>query len=134
MTETKILQEIYDAAWAAQQRNVKRKFNPYVETTEAYKVWHQGWDESKAGIMDGKLKECLEWADSQHVAFVHLLAAEVRRLQQFEPELKPCPFCGGEAYRRPEDWDVSCTQCGVRTYGFRDQIKTIAAWNRREGA
>lgn len=55
-------------------------------------------------------------------------------------ELKPCPFCGGEAIVRPGDSpridsDVrfaGCEPCGI--YGmFLDglEAEAIAAWNRR---
>lgn len=57
-------------------------------------------------------------------------------------ELKPCPFCGGEAktgyalddYNR---WGVSCTGCGCIVVveewkGVADtEENAIAAWNRR---
>jgi hypothetical protein len=71
-------------------------------------------------------------------------------------ELKPCPFCGGEAsgtgvvrYGRPlpdTEWldgspvvkafFANCTRCGVRNGGFGAQgyqtsAEAIAAWNRR---
>lgn len=61
-------------------------------------------------------------------------------------ELKPCPFCGGEAYLDRED--ISC-DCGVRIkiplyvlnkgghLGFPDyemaKMQMIQAWNRRDG-
>ena len=57
-------------------------------------------------------------------------------------ELKPCPFCGGEAEVTDEDsygfsngdWFVCCNEC--HTYlGFDSQYETpqeaIEAWNRR---
>lgn len=63
-------------------------------------------------------------------------------------KLKPCPFCGGEAYARfePENKEafgyssVECRKCGAVPYVHRvyyglnkeDAIKgVVAAWNRR---
>ena len=57
-------------------------------------------------------------------------------------ELKPCPFCGGEAfvYKRyesvwrndPTDYTVLCKNCraGVRHY-FQTKGEAIEAWNKR---
>lgn len=57
-------------------------------------------------------------------------------------ELKPCPFCGGEAfvYARydsiwrgdPTDYTVICKNChaGVRNY-FLTAQEAIEAWNKR---
>ncbi len=58
-------------------------------------------------------------------------------------ELKPCPFCGGEAahYHRPDttgwsntDW-VCCTadDCGVCTPMEETRMAAVAVWNRRKG-
>lgn len=47
-------------------------------------------------------------------------------------ELKPCPFCGGEAELFQEyGWAVSCTSCCVKTLKYRIREKAIKAWNRR---
>lgn len=74
-----------------------------------------------------------------------------------DPELMPCPFCGGEAYYAdcgdqagPEDWvpdpdnavgdwvEVECTDCSARTVGLgcnnpvtvtREDAARL--WNRR---
>lgn len=68
-------------------------------------------------------------------------------------ELKPCPFCGGEAsadgqvkYHGKHDafWSdrkritkahyVNCMKCGISNRGLlghRTQAAAIAAWNRR---
>ena len=55
-------------------------------------------------------------------------------------ELKPCPFCGGEAYVRRRQfklYSVCCkdTKCmGHNLYiVFRELDDAIGAWNRREG-
>lgn len=49
-------------------------------------------------------------------------------------ELKPCPFCGGEAELKgfTRLW-VQCTQCSVQTqlYVFMDAAEE--AWNHRVG-
>ena len=55
-------------------------------------------------------------------------------------ELKPCPFCGGEAelvkYGLTGKFEVvQCSDCGARTRVFDPDIKrgesVIDAWNRR---
>ena len=59
-------------------------------------------------------------------------------------ELKPCPFCGGEAeflyhsrIKRPVIYDFfrcGCKECGLRyPKFFRVEREAIEAWNRREG-
>ena len=55
-------------------------------------------------------------------------------------ELKPCPFCGGEAYRteaylplltlKIEAYAVKCLHCQACAYGMR-QSDATKAWNRR---
>ena len=53
-------------------------------------------------------------------------------------ELKPCPFCGGEAEVRKEDtsngksYHVTCTNKHlVYLLGFNTEEQAIKAWNRR---
>ena len=54
-------------------------------------------------------------------------------------ELKPCPFCGGEAETKrhkffvgSDTYGVVCTKCEARTSQFFDtQAEAIEAWNRR---
>ena len=47
-------------------------------------------------------------------------------------ELKPCPFCGGEAklVEKVYSW-VSCPKCAVHTFSTPNKSEAIAAWNRR---
>lgn len=47
------------------------------------------------------------------------------------PELKPCPFCGGEAELGSPIYYVECTSCmgGVPSYDSMEEA--ISAWNRR---
>ena len=52
-------------------------------------------------------------------------------------ELKPCPFCGGEAIKSAFCWaniadesTVECTVCGARTKVLKTE-EAIEAWNRR---
>ena len=59
-------------------------------------------------------------------------------LEPVEPELLPCPHCGGEAEWydwcgpvEEHNYQVMCKSCGVRTSRFRNQLSAIAAWNRR---
>lgn len=58
-------------------------------------------------------------------------------------ELKPCPFCDGEAELLISDFgsNVGCTKCRARARSFihgvddldGSDIKAIKAWNTRKG-
>ena len=51
-------------------------------------------------------------------------------------ELKPCPFCGGEAIlesnklRYGTIYSAYCQKCGAEITGFSEH-EAVAAWNRR---
>lgn len=51
-------------------------------------------------------------------------------------ELKPCPFCGGDAKEftgedaAPHRWTVECDSCGAHV-GSDTRYKARAKWNRR---
>ena len=53
-------------------------------------------------------------------------------------ELKPCPFCGGEALCNPFRWlgftsyYVKCEECKASTNNFDHAKEAIRAWNRRD--
>lgn len=56
-------------------------------------------------------------------------------------ELKPCPFCGGEAEIHPSsDWDVKftgatyfawCDKCETRGDYYDTEAEAVEAWNNR---
>lgn len=53
-------------------------------------------------------------------------------------DLKPCPFCGGEAVfhdclRPPETYPcrVYCDNCWAEVGGYSTEAEAIAAWNSR---
>lgn len=53
-------------------------------------------------------------------------------------KLKPCPFCGGEAYiaHRKGAYDFwnyycGCVDCGVETLGYDREKEAIKKWNNR---
>jgi Lar family restriction alleviation protein len=56
-------------------------------------------------------------------------------------ELKPCPFCGGEAFLAEYDYAldngyiathfVECNGCSVTTFEYDSPEEAAEAWNRR---
>ena len=58
-----------------------------------------------------------------------------------EPEVKPCPFCGGKAdvientgrpKRERQRFHVCCSQCTIGQFVWNDdREKAISAWNTR---
>ena len=53
-------------------------------------------------------------------------------------ELKPCPFCGGEAeIEMDESWywnyHVFCQECKIGTDYYETADEARQAWNRRAG-
>ena len=53
-----------------------------------------------------------------------------------ETELKPCPFCGGEAKLEKADmgcWKIKCTKCpcDFGRYWYLRKRDAKKAWNRR---
>lgn len=46
-------------------------------------------------------------------------------------QLKPCPFCGGEAYFYEFERCIGCLNCGVETVSYHTEEEAIEAWNRR---
>jgi Lar family restriction alleviation protein len=51
-------------------------------------------------------------------------------------ELKPCPFCGGEARRYYGNYDmhgIVCKKCSAKVYGYANQAAATKAWSRRAG-
>lgn len=50
------------------------------------------------------------------------------------PELKPCPFCGGEAILCGQNYYyVFCKECDAETKGSVHRKEAIDGWNRRVG-
>lgn len=62
----------------------------------------------------------------------------IKEVTQMTKELKPCPFCGGEAQYdnddRGREW-IYCMRCNIRTKYFNsyiaDENQVIEVWNRR---
>ena len=46
-------------------------------------------------------------------------------------ELKPCPFCGGEAELSAPSGYVECVECGIQGPWGHNAEEAIAAWNTR---
>ena len=53
-------------------------------------------------------------------------------------ELKPCPFCGGDAIihnfkpvHEKRLWYISCHDCGIEQTNYLSEQEAIEAWNRR---
>lgn len=62
---------------------------------------------------------------------------ELEYIGELDRELKPCPFCGGEAKMNHGDkhgvWWVACSDCGAETVGHQTEGEASYAWNRRTG-
>jgi Lar family restriction alleviation protein len=59
-------------------------------------------------------------------------------MDEQQPDLKPCPFCGGDAqidrhsYIDKEDFfSVYCSQCLVNRDEFPNTEKAVSDWNKR---
>ena len=50
-----------------------------------------------------------------------------------EPEMKPCPCCGGKAGTEEVAWDwvVECEKCQLSTRAYPTPEEAVKAWNRR---
>ena len=51
-----------------------------------------------------------------------------------EIKLKPCPFCGGEALIKQDQYSrsyVVCPNCDTRSAARFDAARAAEAWNRR---
>jgi Lar family restriction alleviation protein len=54
-----------------------------------------------------------------------------------DTELKPCPFCNGEATQSMNcddvefPFSVECSECGVETDNYAINDGAVEAWNRR---
>lgn len=49
-------------------------------------------------------------------------------------DLKPCPFCGGEARIGKiygDAWTVECTECGIQSGCYDTESEAIEAWDHR---
>ena len=74
--------------------------------------------------------------DSRHDELamrIHEVDKMIREIEK-EEELKPCPFCGGEAELFGTETNgifyVKCLECDVDS-NFDTPEEAIAAWNRR---
>jgi Lar family restriction alleviation protein len=87
------------------------KFKTPVERRRAYNQYFEQCEKENSGIMDEFV-----WIDIE-----------------YKEELKPCPFCGGEAMKRKSNrvYYVFCTNCSVKTVDSITPDGAIAAWNRR---
>lgn len=57
------------------------------------------------------------------------------KLEKYEPTLKPCPFCGGEAHMSGGGkvfW-VNCRGCKIDMHICDTKKEAIEAWNKRVG-
>ncbi len=52
-----------------------------------------------------------------------------------KPNLKRCPFCGGEADIRAFsviiEYSISCTTCGIGTWDHETVEECVELWNKR---
>lgn len=72
-----------------------------------------------------------EYAEPIDMA-IEALKKQIKRESLDCGGLKPCPFCGGEAFGKPEGdyWEITCEECGCAKQG-RDHDSARCEWNRR---
>lgn len=79
----------------------------------------------KAGKHYIELPDCVEQGRKYRVT-----------LDEIEPKLKPCPFCGGEPFYYEADVDfdhhITCTICGANSCECMTKEDAVRNWNRRE--
>ena len=50
----------------------------------------------------------------------------------FDPDLKPCPFCGSRDIDYGGDWiGIECRSCGASGPYRNDKTTCVEIWNRR---
>jgi len=106
------------------------KFKGYVFGTGSYAVDRFGPDTELVRTIN--LSVC-DMSIAPELGDYHVTLTPV------EPELRPCPFCGGEGWipeqisTRPLYMGVKmiCADCHCGTPLCSDRAEAIAAWNRR---
>lgn len=82
---------------------------------------------------NGLCAECHIWRKFKKITNCKFIWLEL----EYKEELKPCPFCGGEATTyKAEGWHyVSCVNddciASVSMQSFSSEEEAIDAWNRR---
>lgn len=65
-----------------------------------------------------------------------VVCKECHEMTNSQPELKPCPFCGGinlSRWASDIGWRVSCRTCFATAAPNEYKEPAFAAWNRRDG-
>lgn len=103
-------------------------------------LYKKTWEHDTNGLMGITLR-----LETRGTTPLYLPDGEYRiTLDPVEPEVKPCPFCGGDAeivgsvdcnlhcVGEPF-YSVHCTACGVVMANHTTRSGAVNAWNRRGG-
>lgn len=94
------------------------KFRAVVDRAYQFKLFCES---QKHGCNDCKLKDCA--GDGCRYAWLEL---------EYKAELKPCPFCGGEAVLYVGECSfVKCHSCDAESFHGELLDEVVSAWNRR---